>query len=133
MITEIFSIGDKILDRVIPDKNARAAAKEELEKLDQRGELNLLLGQLEINKKEAEHKSIFVAGWRPAVGWVCVIILVYNYIIYPTALFFTTVSMDSPPNLLSLDATGIMPVILGMLGLSGYRSFEKTKNVARNN
>ena len=69
MLGALLPVIGKVLDRVIPDKNARKQAQEELERAEQSGELQLLLGQIEINKQEAAHKSLFVAGWRPAVGW----------------------------------------------------------------
>lgn len=113
----------KILDKVIPDKNARASAQEALEAADQRGELDLLLGQIEVNKVEAAHKSLFVAGWRPFIGWVCGIGLLYNVILSP----FLDIWFDMP----KIDPSMLYPVLMGMLGLGGMRSFEKAKGVSR--
>ena len=112
-----------LLDKVIPDVNARREAKEALESMESRGELNAILGQLAINKQEAAHKSLFVAGWRPFCGWVCGIGLFYNVILHP----FLSLLVDLPP----VDANLLYPVLLGMLGIGGLRSFEKFKNVAR--
>ncbi len=78
------------------------------------------LAQLEVNKTEAAHKNIFVAGWRPALGWVCVLALGNNYLIVPYWA-----------DAVSLDTGEIMPLILGMLGLAGARTVEKIKEVAR--
>jgi hypothetical protein len=113
----------KLLDRVIPDKNARAAAEESLKVLEQSGDLQLLLGQMEINKAEAAHKSIFVAGWRPAVGWVCGFGLLYNVVLSP----FLSIWLEMP----EVDPAMLYPVLMGMLGMSSMRSFEKVKGVAR--
>ena len=70
-IGAVLGIANKVLDRVIPDKNARATAKEELLKVAQSQEFDLALSQLEINKVEAAHRSVFVAGARPFTLWCC--------------------------------------------------------------
>ncbi len=131
MIGQALSILTPLLDRVIPDKNARAEAEELLQQMDKRGELDLLVGQLEINKAEAAHKSLFVAGWRPAVGWICAVSLGYNYVLYPVMQFGVALAMPEPPVLPAVDLAGMMPVLLGMLGLAGYRTIEKRSKVAR--
>jgi hypothetical protein len=113
----------KILDKVIPDKNARAEAQELLEAADQKGELDLLKGQLEVNKVEAAHKSLFVAGWRPFIGWVCGIGLLYNILLSP----FLDIWVEMPV----VDPALLYPVLLGMLGLSTNRMVEKVKGVSR--
>ena len=113
----------KVLDKVIPDKNARQAAQMALEAADQKGELDLLLGQLEVNKVEAASDSLFVAGWRPFIGWVCGVGLMYNVLLSP----FLDIWFDMP----SVDPALLYPVLMGMLGLGGMRSFEKAKGVSR--
>lgn len=112
-----------VLDRVIPDKNARAEAKEKLEELDLANEFQLVIGQLEINKVEAAHKSLFVAGARPFILWVCGVGLLYNTLLHP----ILDVWLDMP----EVDASLLYPVITGVLGLGGMRSWEKSKGVAR--
>lgn len=114
----------KVLDRVIPDKNARAQAEELLKQSEQSGELQLILGQLEVNRVEAAHKSIFVAGWRPACGWVCALAMGYSFVAYPIVLLWYP---DAP----TLETGDLMTVLFGMLGLGGLRSYEKYKGVAR--
>ena len=113
-----------IIRKVIPDREAAAKAEAELERAAQAGELNLLLKQIEVNITEARHGSRWVAGWRPGVGWICCAILANNYILAPWA---TAVGLTVP----TLDAASIMPVLLGLLGLAGARSFEKVSGVAR--
>ena len=82
-----------------------------------------LKGQLEINKVEAAHKSLFVAGWRPFIGWICGVGLLYNVLISQVlAIWFQVPEVD--PSLL-------MPVMTGLLGLGAMRSYEKTKGVSR--
>lgn len=96
------------------------------------------LAQLQVNMKEAEHKSIFVAGWRPAVGWICATALGWNYILYP--VFTSVVSYVAMVNGVTVDFSGIpvadmatmMPVLMGMLGLGAMRSWEKQNGVASN-
>ena len=119
----IAKILGSVLDRVIPDTNQRRAAREELARMEQAGELDILRGQLDINRQEAAHPSLFVAGWRPAVGWICAAGLLYSAIVRDVL----SVWMDLPP----VDSAVLMPVLLGMLGLVGARSFEKVRQVSR--
>ena len=79
--------------------------------------------QAEINKIEASHRSVFVAGWRPFIGWVCGVAMASNFLLMPYLVAF----IDVQP----LDLTVMMPVLMGMLGLGTMRSVEKVKNVAR--
>lgn len=94
-------------------------------------EMQSQLQQIDVNKVEAQHGSVFVAGWRPFVGWVCAGVLAYTYIVQPFATFAIRIWQPEfpPPPTLSLGE--LMPVLLGMLGLGGMRSFEKAKGVHR--
>lgn len=121
--TAAIPILGKVLDRIIPDKNARAAAQEALEAAEQSGELQLIMGQLEINKVEAAHKSLFVAGARPFILWICGVALGYNTLLHPVL----DIWVDMP----EVDTSLLYPVLMGVLGLGGMRSFEKFKGVAR--
>ena len=123
-VSGLLGIGKTLIERLIPDNNARAEAEATLAKMEASGELQLLLGQLEINQAEAAHRSIFVAGWRPAVGWICALALANNFILVPYVGAFA-------PAIQPLDLTVMMPVLLGMLGLAGARTIEKIKRVAR--
>lgn len=92
-------------------------------------EYNLVKGQQKINKQEAQHRSVFVAGWRPFIGWVGGLALAYQFIIYPLlnwALILFTTDIQPPP---VIDSSQLYPVILGMLGIGGMRSFDKVKKV----
>ena len=80
-------------------------------------------GQLEINKVEAAHKSLFVAGWRPACGWICVLGLLYATIISNILGIWYEVP--------EIDTNLLTTILMGMLGLGAMRSFEKTKAVSR--
>jgi len=120
----------KLVD-LIPDPNARAkAAAEAQERL-----LTVLsqadLAQLEVNKAEAQSGSLFVAGWRPAIGWVCAAALAYQYIFRPAATgLFDVLGLTHAPVLIGLDEN-LWQLMLAMLGMGGLRSWEKLKGVAR--
>jgi len=118
-LMSLLPIVGKVLDKVIPDKNARQAAQLALEAAEQRGELDLLMGQLEVNKAEAAHKSLFVAGWRPFIGWVSGVGLMYNVLLSP----FLDIWFEMP----TVDPALLYPVLMGMLGLGGalFGSFSR--------
>lgn len=126
----IIEVGGRLLDKIIPDKDAREKAQAELLKAAQDQDFQKAIAQIEVNKAEAQHTSLFVAGWRPAIGWICVVGLGYNFLIYPmlTWLVVITGAEFSPPPLLSEN---LMELVMGMLGLGALRSFEKWKGVAR--
>ena len=126
----IVEIGARLLDKIIPDKSARDRAQAELLRAAQDQDFQKAMGQLEVNKMEAQHSSLFVAGWRPAMGWICVVGLCYNFLLYPmlTWLVVVTSAELTPPPLLSEN---LMELVLGMLGLGALRSFEKWKGVSR--
>ena len=91
----------------------------------------LAKGQIEINKAEATHKSIFVAGWRPATGWCCSIALMWHFVLQPLATFVIAYTGVEAPPLPEFDMDSLLTVLLGMLGLGGLRTFEKTKGISR--
>jgi len=88
------------------------------------------MAQVEVNKTEAAHKSLFVAGWRPAIGWICGLGMLSNFIIVPMTNFVLAL-MESPVVVPLIELETMMPVLLGMLGLGGMRSYEKAKGIAR--
>ena len=90
-------------------------------------------GQLEINKKEAEHSSLFVAGWRPGIGWICGFALGWNYIIQPIGSWVAFISGADLEGMPKLDTGELTTILLGMLGLGGLRTYEKRIGVARKN
>lgn len=85
--------------------------------------MELVKVQSEINKMEAQHRSVFVAGWRPFIGWICGIALAYNFIIRDLIAW---VSPDVMPPAIQMDQ--LITILLGMLGLGGLRTFEKIKD-----
>ncbi len=119
-----------LLDKFIADADERNRLAHEIATLAERQAHEIAKAQIEVNKEEASHASMFVSGWRPAVGWVRCFGLACNFLVVPVANFGLSVSGSS---LLvpALDLGEMMPVLLGMLGLGGLRTYEKTKNVAR--
>ena len=80
--------------------------------------------QAQINEQEAKHRTIFVAGWRPFIGWVCGFALAYNFVFRDLLVWF--VGVESAPPALQMEH--LMTVLIGMLGLGGMRTFEKFNN-----
>lgn len=123
-------IGD-VIGRFLPeDKEERAKAEREIQAQLTEHLSKIDLAQLDINKQEAAHRSIFVAGWRPFVGWVCGVALAYTYIIQPASAFVLA-QTGHLVTLPQVDMALMMPVLMGMLGLGGLRTFEKTKGVSK--
>jgi hypothetical protein len=120
-----------IIGRFLPeDKEARAKAEREIQAKLTDSLSKIDLAQLDINKQEAAHRSVFVAGWRPFIGWVCGFALAYTYVIQPIAMFI----LAQTGHLITLpqvDMSLMMPVLMGMLGLGGLRTFEKTKGISK--
>ena len=120
-----------VVGRFLPeDKEAAEKAKREIESNLTEHLAKIDLAQLEINKAEGQHRSIFVAGWRPFLGWTCGFALAYTYVIQPMASFIlgqTGYLIQLP----EVDMALMMPVLLGMLGLGGLRTFEKFKKVSK--
>ena len=112
-----------LLDKFIEDKDQKNRLAFELSTLAEKHHQELMRGQLEINKVEAAHKSLFVAGWRPACGWVSVFGLFYATIISNILGIWYEVP--------EIDTNLLTTILMGMLGLGAMRSFEKTKAVSR--
>jgi hypothetical protein len=128
-VTALFEVGSKVLDRVLPDPAQQAAAKLELMKLQQNGELAQITGQMEINKAEAASSSIFVSGWRPSVGWVCSAGFAVQFVIGPLAEWGAALA-GHHVKFPQMDTGTMMPLLLGMLGLGGLRTAEKLADKA---
>jgi hypothetical protein len=128
-ISILLDIGSKVIDRVFPDPAAAASAKLELIKLQQSGDLAVMAGQMKINEIEAGNASLFVSGWRPAIGWVCGAACAWNWIGLPivkVGLGLLAIKLELAP----ANLTEMMPILLGMLGLGGLRTLEKVQGVA---
>jgi hypothetical protein len=136
-VTAALGIGEKLIDRLWPDPAKAGEAKLELAKMAQTGELarltattELAKGQLQINAEEAKSASLFVSGWRPAVGWVCGLAFAYAAVIEPMARFAASVGFGYKGDFPVIDTALTMQVLFGILGLGALRTREKEKKVA---
>lgn len=89
----------------------------------------LELAQAQTNTEEASSRSLFIGGWRPAVGWSCAAAFCYAFIVAPFSTWIATLT-GHPVPLPTLDLSQMMPVLLGMLGLGGLRTYEKVRGVS---
>lgn len=124
------------LDKIIPDPQAAADAKLRALELAQKGdlaaldaEMKLALGQIEVNKAEAT-TDLFRGGWRPAVGWVCVVGLAYQFVLQPVLPWVVALFGAQVPPLPAIDNETLMVLLTGMLGLGGLRTIERVKGKA---
>ncbi len=120
---------DKLIDR-IPDPAAREKARLEAESTLLAASIEEMRGQVEINKVEAGNASVFVAGWRPAIGWSCALAFAFMYVVSPIIVWLGGIFGFSLPQP-RFDADALMSLTFGMLGIAGFRTFEKVKGVAR--
>ena len=114
-----------VLDRLLPNPAERAAAELKLIEMARSGEL----AQLEVNKAEAGSASMFVAGWRPFVGWVCGAALAGQFVVSPLALWVSQIVGHPFPPPPTLDAV-LWELLFGMLGMGTLRTVEKLKGKA---
>ena len=120
-----------IVGRFLPEnKEERAKAEREIKSQLTAHLAKIDLAQLDINKAEAANRSIFVAGWRPFIGWCCGIALAWTYVVTPI-LHFILAQTGHLVELPAMDMSQMMPVPMGMLGLGGLRTFEKYKKVSK--
>ena len=131
MIEQLIAPVTGLLDKFIEDKDKKNAIAFELSTMAEKHAQELAKAQIEVNKTEAAHRSLFVSGWRPAVGWTCCLGLASNYLLIPMANFALALA-DSTIEVPVLDISTMMPVLMGMLGLGAMRTAEKVKGVERN-
>ena len=120
-----------LLDKFIEDKDTKNALAHEISTMAERHAQELAKGQLEVNKVEAASKSMFVAGWRPAVGWVCAIAFAYHFIIKDLIIFGCSFAGIDIPELPEFDMGTLLTVLGGMLGIGGLRTYEKQKGITK--
>ena len=119
-----------LLDKFVEDKDQKAKLAHEIATLAERQAHEIAKSQIAVNKAESQSGSLFIGGWRPATGWVCVLGFGVNFLVIPLTNLFLSVT-ENPLLVPSLDVSEMMPVLLGMLGLGSMRTVEKTKQVAR--
>ena len=122
ILGELIGPATKLLDKFIPDASEKQRIAFELSTLAERHAQEQALAQIELNKQEAKG-NWFQSSWRPAIGHVCWIGLAYNVIVQP----LISIWVETPP----VNSDLLYPVMLGMLGMSGIRGFEKVKGVAK--
>lgn len=130
--TALFSLGKSLLERVWPDPAQQATALHQLEALRQKGDLaeleahvQLMVAQVRVNEASAQHKSLFVAGARPAAIWAGVFALAWSGVGHPMLMWawaFLEMTGSPPP---MIDSSAIVGIVSGLLGVSGMRSFDK--------
>jgi hypothetical protein len=130
MIDKLIGPVTGLLDKFIEDKDQKAKLAHEIATMSERHAQELAKGQLEVNKAEAQHKSLFVSGWRPAVGWCCVFGMMGNFMVIPfTNFVLALLKIDVVVPL--IDTATMMPVLMGMLGLGAMRTYEKRTGVSK--
>jgi hypothetical protein len=141
-LTALFEAGKLAIERIWPDPIRRAEELRKLEELKQKGDLaeldahvQLMLGQLRVNEKEAQHKSIFVAGWRPFIGWTGGAAIAWQFVLYPMLMWLWAIAEATgkiPPGVTPppiLETGALFAMITGMLGIGTMRSFDKRNGV----
>ena len=114
----------QVLDKIFPDTTKADEAKARLAELAMNGELQQVMGQLQINQAEAASGNKYASSWRPTIGYICAFGLAYNFVVYPVLIWYAAVYKPGfvPPPLV---ADNLMELVLGMLGLAGLRTWEK--------
>ena len=126
MIRDLINPVSKILDKFIFDKDLKVKLEHEIKTEIQRANL----AQIDVNKADAQHRYIFVAGWRPFIGWICAVAMGYHFVLQPIIVFVLSangVNYDLP----EFDMGSLMTIVMGILGLGGMRSFEKYKGITK--
>lgn len=124
-VSSVANLGNTILDRVIPDPAQANAAKQEWAKIAYSGDA----AQMAVNLADANSGSFFRAGWRPALGWVCVLACAWNWVFMSlTKFFFLLFGLNI--NVQPASLTEMLPILIGMLGLGGYRTVERLNGKA---
>ena len=134
LLSGLFDLGKGLIDRLFPDPAAKAAAQLELLRMEQTGALAQLAAetdlaklQIQTNIEEAKSTNWWVAGWRPAIGWVCGAGLAYAALVEPFARFAAKVWFGYTGDFPVIDTDLTMQILMGMLGLGAMRSVEKIK------
>lgn len=130
LLPAITPIIDKLVD-LIPNENERARAREKFEFEMAHAVNNAAIQQTKINEVEAAHQSVFVAGWRPFIGWVCGAGISWVYLVQPFMAWYYTYHGFPVSDLPTINTDGLFELVLAMLGLGGLRTIEKIKGVRK--
>jgi hypothetical protein len=127
-LSTVVDLGKTLIDKFIPDPKAKAEATQKLLEMQQNGDLQVIANQVGINKIEAASTNVFIAGWRPFIGWVCGGALAIQMVIGPLVVWFSEM-FNHPVKLVVLDVSLLTTLLVGMLGLGGMRTVEKLQGV----
>jgi hypothetical protein len=119
-----------LLDKFIPDKDARKKLAHELATMAEKHGHEIALQQIEVNKLEAKG-NWFQSSWRPLVGWICASAFAWHFVLQPIVIFLIVTFGGEVPDLPKFEMEALMTVLLGLLGLGSLRSFEKYKGVSK--
>ena len=120
-----------LLDKFIEDKDQKNAIVHEIATVATKQAHEANMGQIEILKAEASHRSVFVAGWRPFLGWCLSFAMAWHFVLAPVTMFVCSYAGVSIPELPVFDMDSLMTVLMGMLGLGGLRTVEKVKGITK--
>jgi len=126
MLEKLINPISNILDKFVADKDLKQKLEHELKTELHRANM----AQIEVNKEEAKHRTVFVAGWRPFTGWVCASALAYHFILEPIIVFglaLNNIQLTLP----QFDMGSLLTVLMGMLGLGGLRTYEKKQGLTK--
>ena len=131
-LTALIGPATKLLGKFIEDKDKKNELAHSIATMAEKHAQELSKGQIEVNKEQAKHPSLFVSGARPAIMWVCCLGLLWQFFVGPILTWATGIWFPDmvPPQ---LEVEGLITLVMSLLGLGAMRSFEKSKNVARNN
>jgi hypothetical protein len=129
-ISAVASLLDTAINRLWPDPAAKASAEAQLMKAQAEAAIAAVQQQIDINKLEAASPSVFVAGWRPFIGWVCGSAFALHFVFLPILNWLAHLLGHAEIEI-PFDMASLMTVLMGMLGLGGMRTFEKVKGVAK--
>ena len=131
MLQALIGPATEIIGKFVEDKDQKNKLAHEIATMAERHAQELAKGQLAVNAEEAKSRNVFVSGWRPFVGWSCGLALFAHFLIFPTADVVTAYMGIEAVAYPSFDMDSLMTVLLGMLGLGGMRSFEKSKGLTK--
>ena len=131
-LTALIAPATKLIGKFIEDKDQKNKLAHDLATMAEKHAQELSKGQIEVNKEQAKHPSLFVSGARTAIMWVCCLGLLWQFFVGPVLTWATGIWFPDmvPPQ---LEVEGLITLVMSLLGLGAMRSFEKSKNVARDN
>jgi len=131
-LTALIGPATKLLGKFIEDKDKKNELAHSIATMAEKHAQELSKGQIDVNKEQAKHPSLFVSGARPAIMWVCCLGLLWQFFVGPILTWSAGIWYPEmvPPE---LEVEGLITLVMSLLGLGAMRSFEKSKNVARDN